>query len=313
MGWVVAAIFVVVGAFIAFVGASKGEWFSVLFGLVFAAAGAGTAVQQLKRKPTVDLTNHHGGTRQALALLGAAAGKAAYRAVTQTAVSAGRLYRPVLATSPLPDVAVERGTWLLCRLLPRKEDGLIFRVAFAVAWHAFLIPFFLMVVKMIREQPTSVGGYGIAAFLSIFVLAGAAVWVPIVKRTLANRRLPAVEISEEPVYLGDTLRVRVDHPKKARLTKLEISLVCTEVVSYNEGTTVRTERREVMAIPVLEANDVRDEDKHEAEARLPPMAPHSFASKHNQLEWAVRVHADIPYWPDYDERFVFRALPRPSR
>lgn len=310
MGWIVGAVFVVVGAFIALVSASKGEWFGVLFGLVFAAVGAATSVQQLKRKRTVDLTKHHQGTRQALAMLSAAAGKAAYRATSSNHVPAAELYRPVLSTSPLPDLAVERGTWLHCRLLPRQQDGVLFRVIFAVAWHAFLIPFFVMVVNMIRERPTSLGGYGFGAFLSIFLFAGAAVWVPIVRRTLANRRLPTVEISEEPVYLGDTLRVCVNHPPRSRLNKLEVSLVCTEIVSYNEGTTVRTQRRDLMEIPVLQASDVRDEIKNEAEARLPLLAPHSFASKNNQLEWAVRVHADIPHWPDYDERFVFRALPR---
>jgi hypothetical protein len=308
-------VFAAFGAVWLFVGLRERQWGNVAFSAVFIFIAVASVVRAALAKPPPDPSKHLAGTREALALLGARGPEAGYRrAEGATRLDAATIYGPVMSTAPLPVIRKARGSTLAARLFARKEQNLSFTIPFVLVWNVFVLPIFAMGVRQIVLEPGKLAGWGITLFMSIFVGVGAAIWVPMLRRFLANRRLPTVEIGEEPVYLGAPLQVQIDHPSRTRLTRLQVSLVCNEVVTFMEGTTTRTERQEVATVPVLDEHDVDpNTPSHRAEGRLPENAPHSFASPNNKLEWAVRVHADIPNWPDYDELFVFRALPRPKR
>lgn len=300
--------FVVAGVGLLVSSLRAGQIPSALFGLLFTGLSLSFAWRALAPKAPILAGSHVAGTQAAMMKLGNAGAGAGYRATAGTS-SAAQLYESVLGTAPLPTVVRRPGSDRSVELTAPRRQGVPFQIGFAIVWNAFVLPFFGAALwQGMRGEPVALLA---AAFLSIFVLAGTLIWLPLAKRWLANRKLPRVEIDAEPAFLGDVVHVRVVHPPGCRLTTLRVALVCREIVSFTEGTNTRTEQHELARIPVLEDFAVSaDEPTHRGQATLPADGPHSFASANNQIEWSLHVHADVPSWPDYNEHFALRALPR---
>ena len=285
---------------------------AAVFGLAFAAVGALFGWRALfpKRPPAPGAYLEP--TKAALALLSSSRADAGYREIALEGPSAEALYAPVLATLPLPVPRRRVQQGMPIQLLTPRQKNTPLLLVFSVAWNAFIAMFVVATISMIWAQPARSGGWIMLAFVSIFVVVGSFVWLPIVWRALANRKLPKVEIDAEPIYRGAPARVRVVHAKGTRLDKLEVSLVCREMVSFTQGTTTRSEERELARIPVTSDEFVVAEvdPSNSGVATVPGDLPHSFESANNRIEWSVHVRADIPRWPDYDEHFLIRVVPR---
>ena len=47
-------------------------------------------------------------------------------------------------------------------------------------------------------------------------------------------------------------------------------------------------------------------------ATFPANAVHSFSGGHNRIAWVLKVHGDVPFWPDVEEEFEIEVAPRPA-
>lgn len=300
----VALPFAGAGAASAISGIRNGQPPGVVFGAIFVAVGVWQIWLALRDRRTAE----------SLAPRGAAGSLAAvvppivldYRTPSARPQTAGELYRPLLGTAPLPMLFPQKGEVLAYALpKPPTKDaaGLVF---FAVLWNLFTFPIFLGGLLS--------GALGMAAFLSLFVAAGVFIAVLAAKKVLGRMKLPRVEVSEEPAFVGDEIVIHVDQRGKAVVNRLQVDLVCRESVTYTVGTDTRTEHADVFERSLVDESRrilARGERwPHQVRALLPANMPASFTSKNNAVRWLVRVRADISGWPDYDEVFELRALPK---
>jgi hypothetical protein len=138
----------------------------------------------------------------------------------------------------------------------------------------------------------------LAAFVALFpVIIGALLTGLLVKEwRLWRLGHPVVELSEWPVYCGQTFDVLVTVPGPARYRWLRVAVVCEEHVSYAEGTALRRETRRVHDEPLARHDDLEIERWAPLRVRgrvaVPPGAMHSFKAAHNEVRWLVRVEGE---------------------
>lgn len=229
-----------------------------------------------------------------------------YRTAAAPSRTAAQIYAPLLLTAPLPRIRTKPGL-VLARMLPPPSVANVFGLLFAaVFWNLVTLPF---VVVAILER-----SFGLAAFVSIFVAVGIFLAVFAAKGILARAKLARVELSEEPVFVGDEVTIHVEQRGKAQVNRFEVDLVCRETVTFTVGTDTRSEDHDVFAQSLVDAGPVAlargERWPHQVTVRLPSNLPGTFRSARNAIRWLVRVRADIAGWPDYDELYELRVLPK---
>jgi hypothetical protein len=229
-----------------------------------------------------------------------------YRSAARPEISAQAAYAPILDAAPLPKVQTLRGRHLPLALAPTRANGPLLLLGVALLGLAAVTP---GLVGSLLE-----GRVGVSVVLLVLVLLGAAMLADGARTLLGRTKLPRVEVSAEPVFLGDALDIRVDQPGPARVTHLRVDLVCTESVRYTVGTNTRTEDNVIVSTSVLDTPErvlaSGEVWSHALRVKLPSDGLHSFKSKNNAVVWGLRVRAELAGWPDYDELFELRALPR---
>lgn len=228
-----------------------------------------------------------------------------YRTPGARSRTAAELYAPVLAIAPLPRMVTEPGV-VLARALAKPSKGTVAGIVGMTIWNTVTLSVFIGAI--------AVKAVGFAVFMAAFVAVGGLITVLTVSDLLGRMKLPRVEVSEEPAYLGDEIDIRVEQRGPVQVNRLLVELVCRESVTYSVGTTTRDEHNDVYTRSLVDevARNVARGERWplQVRARLPPDLPHSFTSKRNAIRWLVRVRADIAGWPDYDEAFELRALPK---
>jgi FtsH-binding integral membrane protein len=285
-------------------GLRAGAASGAIFGLVFVAVGLWQ----------VWLAIRDWRSAESQALVGASASLADvvppavldYRTAASRPRSAGELYGPILASAPLPRLTSTPGR-VLARALPKPsvKEG-VWLAVFAVFWNGMTLPFLAVAIAS-RSM-------GMLTFISLFVIAGVIVAVAATKKLLGRTKLPVVEVSDEPAFVGDEVSFHVEQRGPARVNRLQVDLLCRESATYTIGTDTRTEVRDVFERALVDETMLTiargERSSHQVRAVLPSNLPASFASKNNAIRWLVRVRADIAGWPDYDEVFELRALPK---
>lgn len=312
-----------VAMFLGLTSVLAGQWAAAIalpFGGVFFAAGAGMIWSALRDRGSPEALAAArraaaGGAvaeGESIVPVGAGARAAAasdgYRVAAGSARSAREVYGAALATAPLPKLEAQPGGVLAHAIALHGASSGFGEIFFALLWNGFVWPFFFAML--------AVGSMFAALFSLLFCGVGAYILVTTVRKILGRRRLPRVEVSAEPAYLGDELRIHVDQGGPARVTHYRVAVRCEEIVQYTVGTDTRTETHVVFEQQLYDdaGTPVRlgEHWTHDLSLLLPAEAPPSFQAGHNQVLWSVRVHAQIAGWPDYDEGFAFRALPRPG-
>lgn len=317
-----AAPFLVGGA-VAFVaglrdvlGGNLRSWFAFPFGALFFGAGAFVVRQALQGTRSAEAVAAEKSAAPAAAAAAAAASDvmpvvkvaADYRSPAGTARSAREVYGAALGALPVQKLELRPGQVLAAEVSLHAPQGSFVEIFVALLWNGFVWPFLFVAVgaRSILGSLVSVLFCGVGLFILVAT----------VRKILGRQRLPRVEVSAEPAYLGDELRLHVDQMGPARITRYVVGVRCEEIVKYTVGTNTRTERHEVWDTTLFDepGTHVRlgEHWTHDLRVQLPAEAPASFESANNQVLWTVRVHAEIAGWPDYDEGFAFRALPRPA-
>lgn len=276
-----------------------------IFGLIFGGVGVYQIVLALRGRRSRESASAPLGPGATLAEL-RPQGPMDYRHAARRTTRAAQMYAPVLASAPLPRPKTSPGRSLPIALGITRPKGEIVLLLVSLAWTTgAVIPFVGLLVTR---------AWGGAAFVALFVLVGLALLISTARKVLSRIKLPAVEISEEPVFLGDELHVHVEQRGPARIGRLRVDLVCTERASYTVGTTTRTEEHQAFHHELLDESGrtlgFGERWPHDLRVVLPTTVPHSFTSQNNVIAWTVHVRAEIAGWPDYDEHFELRALPR---
>lgn len=230
----------------------------------------------------------------------------AYRAPPGAhSLSAREAYALALPTLPLRRIPEIAGRTLARALRVEDRGAGWFLLFFSFFWNAMT---FAGVAAGLASDKL-----GILLFMVPFVLAGVVVTVLALHKLLGQRKVASVELSAEPAFAGDEVELFVSQPGPAAINRFKATLRCMERATYKVGTATRTETHTVFEEPIFEEGPFTVARslpwERRATMRL-PSRPHSFKSDNNEIVWTVRFEADIDRWPDYDESFEVRVLPR---
>ena len=156
------------------------------------------------------------------------------------------------------------------------------------------------------------GDWGPRIFLSVFVLIGFGFVCAALYQLLAifNPR-PVLTVSAAAVPLGGATGVRWRFTGNVRrIAKLTISLMAREEATYRRGTSTTTDRILFVNAVLLDSADHAQFASGSVKVEIPRDSIHTFTAPNNKIVWLLRVHADIPKWPDVNAEFPITVLPR---
>ena len=123
----------------------------------------------------------------------------------------------------------------------------------------------------------------------------------------------SIEVSGYPLLPGESYQVFLSQTGRVRLKLLEVSLVCQEEVTYNQGTDIRTERATLIEKQLLRRRgiSIRRGRPFETEFGLdiPEHSMHSFKSRNNRVQWKIIVTAKAKNWPRLRRSFNVLVFP----
>lgn len=122
-----------------------------------------------------------------------------------------------------------------------------------------------------------------------------------------------LEVSEHPLTPGQAVKLALTQNGRLKLVRLSISLVCFEEAIYQQGTNVRTERRETYRTKVFDAREVDvlpgQPFSQMIEFHVPDYLIHSFRSPSNCIDWAFVVRGVAVRWARFERSFPVVILP----
>jgi hypothetical protein len=98
--------------------------------------------------------------------------------------------------------------------------------------------------------------------------------------------------------------------RSSRIQHLRITLEGMEKARYSQGTDNRVDTRVFARLPVVDTSDSRQIAEGQAQFIVPKDSMHSFCAPHNEIIWTIKVHGDIPRFPDVSDEFPITILPR---
>lgn len=153
--------------------------------------------------------------------------------------------------------------------------------------------------------------------ISILPLGGVTAWsVSLVARqwTVSNAVGPTmIEIADHPLFPGETCELMVLQSGRLAVEWLEVTLVCTEQASYQQGTDVRSESSVVWRERVLRCERFRIDDdqpfQRKCLATVPGGAMHSLCCPSNEIRWSIVVRGAAEGWPVFERCFPIVVYP----
>ena len=122
-----------------------------------------------------------------------------------------------------------------------------------------------------------------------------------------------IEVSSYPFTTGGDYQIALSQTGRVRLKLLDVTLICQEEVTYDQGTDIRTEKRQVFesrlfrqrGIPLRKSQPFRTEFS----LSIPAGAMHSFKSTNNRVQWKIVVTAQAKNWPRLKRNFAVSVFP----
>jgi len=186
----------------------------------------------------------------------------------------------------------------------------IFTLIFAGFWNAIVSVFLFDIIASFRGDGQK-DWFG-ALFMIPFVAVGAGAILYFFYGLLAlfNPR-PHLSVSANPVRLDEGLEVDWTATGSAnRIRAWRVTLEGREEATYTRGTTTSTDRETFAVLEVAKGSGAAGFREGRGAASFPAHAVHSFSGGNNRIIWVLKVHGDIPFWPDVDEEFEIEVAPR---
>lgn len=185
-------------------------------------------------------------------------------------------------------------------------------VIFAFLWNGIVSVF---LVNVIRDWQRGQHAWGTVLFLTPFVLVGLASIVMVGYTVLAafNPR-PSLRVEPTTPALGDSVAVEWKFAGRSRrIEHLQIVIEGREEAAYRRGKNSRTDTEVFARIRVADAHHGLEIARGSGHARIPDDTMHSFSGGHNRVVWVVKLHGEIPNWPDVNEEFEITVRPLPAQ
>jgi hypothetical protein len=188
--------------------------------------------------------------------------------------------------------------------------GRVFGTAIvAIIWNGIISVFVVQVVKGWMQGAKPIG---MTLGISIFVAIGLGAIAALIHSILRIFN-PRIEIQSPPVILGPGVTTGLAFTITGNLQRLQtltITLIGEEQATYRRGTDTHTDTSEFCALPLYEAHGSRISRRGSLQLAIPVDAMHSFESSHNKIIWKVKLHGDIPRWPDVSETYTLNIVPK---
>ncbi|MBL9152092.1 MAG: DUF3592 domain-containing protein [Verrucomicrobiales bacterium] len=178
----------------------------------------------------------------------------------------------------------------------------------AVFWNGIVS---LFVADTIEGWQNGGGDWFQTLFMIPFVLVGLGLVFGFFYQllALANPR-PTVVLPAGAPRAGETVEVLWELTgRTSRVTRLSISLWGIETATYRQGTSTATSREVFYDATLAEAVDEMDIRQGKATLTLPADLMHSLKLPNNQIHYQIRIHGEIPLWPDIADHFDVTLLP----
>jgi hypothetical protein len=182
----------------------------------------------------------------------------------------------------------------------------------ALFWNGIVSVFVVVIGKEWAE-----GSWPIfpTLFLTPFVAVGIGLLVGAGYCLLAcfNPRA-VVELIPTGVTVGGSTLVRWSFTgRPSRITRLTITLEGREEATYQQGTSSRTDQEMFHTSRLVDSTGTWEIPRGEVRLVIPEHTMHTFMADHNKIVWVLKLHGDIPRWPDVDEELPVTVLPAPPR
>jgi hypothetical protein len=183
-------------------------------------------------------------------------------------------------------------------------------VFFTVVWDGVTGLFLFMMAKQGKLGSDGCATLFMVPFtlVGLFLLAS----VPYQLLALANPR-PLVRVSRL-LRTGSTATIEwrmrgAGH----RIRHLRVVVEGREEATYRRGTDSTTDTHVFATFELADTEDPLQIVTGGAELRLPLETMHSFAAPRNKVTWVLKMHGDIPRWPDLDDEAELTVLPAEAR
>lgn len=252
-------------------------WFA-LIPLVFVAVGVGGMVAMLRAG--------RGGAVPAMRV---------GRRTAAAAASAGGSASTDAATGPI-----------LLQPAKSRVGGFVGLLLFTTVWDG-VVGFALWM--MLRDGKLGHDGcatafIGVFALIGLFLIAALpraflALFNPRAEVQIASLPAPGVPVALSWRFLGNA----------GRLQRLTIKVEGREEATYRRGTDSTTDKRTFARYVLLDTRDASQIAAGETLLALPADTMHTFEAPHNKVVWSLKLHGDIPNFPDIDDEVALTVYP----
>lgn len=183
----------------------------------------------------------------------------------------------------------------------------LFGLAFAAVFWNSIVSVFLF------NQSWSGFGLFMGLFLLPFIAIGLGLIGGVVYQAMAlfNPR-PRLTVSRAVALPGDTIDVSWElEGRTDRLQRLQLALEGREEATYRRGTDNVTDKEIFVRIQLLDTTEPIAMHSGSAKLHIPPGAMHSFRSANNKIVWSLKLHGEIPRWPDIKDEYPYEIAPKP--
>jgi hypothetical protein len=179
----------------------------------------------------------------------------------------------------------------------------------AAFWNGITSVFVVQVVQSwLRKKPEIL----LTLFMTPFVLVGIGLlfFLGVSFLNLFNPRIH-LSVSSNAVPLGGKLDARWRfRGRSRRIRHLKISVEGCEKARYQRGTSTAIDTRLFARLPLVNSTDPHQIAGGQAQVQIPADFMHSFAARNNEVVWKIKVHGDVPRFPDVNDEFPITILPR---
>ena len=157
--------------------------------------------------------------------------------------------------------------------------------------------------------------YFLTLFITPFVLIGLGL-LGFVGYTFLNLFNPRVRltVSNTVIALGGTLNLQWQFTGAvSRLQNLKIVLEGREEARYRRGTDNAVDKHVFIRLPVFETTDSRLITQGQAQFSIPPNLMHTWDGGNNKIIWELKLHGEIPRFPDVSEEYPMTILPKTAQ
>jgi len=94
-----------------------------------------------------------------------------------------------------------------------------------------------------------------------------------------------------------------------RIDSFTMVLEAIEKVTYRVGTDTRTDENVFYREPLVAENQGLSPESRFLSFKLPSASMHSFSASNNEIEWVIKVKADVKRWADIEDEFPLIVRP----